>query len=386
MSQPSLSHYEPDTSSHSITRTIIVKLESSERKRRRVETCIERWQAMAERFAALMPTLINDRWGDVRETWQKDLALSEFPTDEIQLRAHERQQAIHKVSEAYGSWRERGCPGRRPRFGDKSYIRICHCGVEVAANDEGYGLKINLEPHNPEWFGTDIGKYQAEWLQQAVEDDASTGSAELHLPDGDVYAHLTVSTSVEVYEAAEIDTWVGVDLGEHALYATAVVRDGGIKTVEMESGQEFRHHRERLKQKRADAQRQQKADRISEQHQNYTDQVTHRVSRKIVKLAERRQPCGIRLEDLTHYRKSATDPIHDWPYAQLQTKIAYKAREAGIPVESVDPSYTSETCRRCGTRGGAIRDGDKFWCNDCGYEVHADVNGAINVASGGVDY
>ena len=134
-----------------------------------------------------------------------------------------------------------------------------------------------------------------------------------------MYAHLTGSTSIEVYEAAEIDTWVSVDLGEHALYATAVVRDDEIEPVEMESGQEFRHHRERLKQRRADAQRQQKADRISEQHQHYTGHVTHRVSREIVTLAERRQPCGIRPEDLTHYRKTATDPIYNWPYAQLQS-------------------------------------------------------------------
>lgn len=384
MRQQQLSAFEPQMNSRSITRTIVVKLETSNRKTARARTAINRWQTMAGRFAALMPTLIRDRWGDVQESWQKDLARQEFPTEELELRAHERDQALYKVSEAYGGWRERGCPGRRPQFGDKQFMRLCHCGVDVEENDRGYGLKISLEPYNPEWFHADIGEHQAEWLQQVVDGRADTGSAELHFRDGELYLHLTVTTDVSVYERSDISTWVGVDLGEAILYAAAVVQNGEVKQVEMERGAEFRHHRERLDHKREEAMRQQQMERISDERKRYTEQVTHRASRRIVKLAEQHAPVGIRIEDLTDYRVHAEEPIHDWPYQMLQSQIAYKATESRIPVESINPKHSSTTCRRCGTRAGAIRDGTEFRCLDCGYEVHADVNAAINIGGGGV--
>lgn len=61
----------------------------------------------------------------------------------------------------------------------------------------------------------------------------------------------------------------------------------------------------------------------------------------------------------------------------------YKAIEAGIPVTTVDPAGTSDSCRQCGAENPAFRDGDLFECWECGYEVHADVNAAINIADVG---
>lgn len=71
----------------------------------------------------------------------------------------------------------------------------------------------------------------------------------------------------------------------------------------------------------------------------------------------------------------------DWPYAILQEKIAYKAKAADVPVESVNPQNTSVTCRQCGQTNRGYREGSEFVCTRCGYEVHADVNAAINIAN-----
>jgi IS605 OrfB family transposase len=151
----------------------------------------------------------------------------------------------------------------------------------------------------------------------------------------------------------------------------------------MEPGREFRHYRERLQEKR---------DRLGEQgdlrglrktrdeQRRYTEQVLDTASREIVDLAVEHAPAKLRLEDLTHYRETAADPIHDWPFAELQGKIAYKAKAEGIPVETVNPRNTSVTCRKCGQTNREYRDGDEFSCTRCGYEVHADVNAAINIA------
>jgi putative transposase len=43
----------------------------------------------------------------------------------------------------------------------------------------------------------------------------------------------------------------------------------------------------------------------------------------------------------------------------------------------------SSSCRKCGETNPAMRDGDAFECWGCGYEVHADVNAAINIAQRG---
>jgi transposase len=64
----------------------------------------------------------------------------------------------------------------------------------------------------------------------------------------------------------------------------------------------------------------------------------------------------------------------------LTEQLAYKATEAGLPVEAIDPAETSITCRQCDETNPAFRDGDDFECWECGYEVHADVNAAINIA------
>ncbi|MFB6256576.1 MAG: transposase, partial [Haloplanus sp.] len=98
----------------------------------------------------------------------------------------------------------------------------------------------------------------------------------------------------------------------------------------------------------------------------------------------RHAPCAIVIEDMGDYRETADDPIHDWPRGQLQNEISYKATDEKIPVVAVDPAGTSVTCRKCGQTDPIARDGTSFQCQRCGYEVHADVNAAINIAFSGM--
>jgi IS605 OrfB family transposase len=151
----------------------------------------------------------------------------------------------------------------------------------------------------------------------------------------------------------------------------------------MESGREYRHTREQIKRSRDQANRDGDLRAVRDarhSYRNYTDHITNVASRRVVDLAVEHSPATIQLEDLTHYRENATDAIHDWPYAEIQDKIAYKATAEGIPVATVDPAGTSSTCRKCGADNPRARDGHDFQCLDCGYQVHADVNAAINIA------
>jgi IS605 OrfB family transposase len=114
-------------------------------------------------------------------------------------------------------------------------------------------------------------------------------------------------------------------------------------------------------------------------HQN------HVISKEIVQTAKRTE-CGIALEQLKGIRKRVTarggdakNRLGGWAFAQLGGFILYKARLAGVPVEFVNPAYSSQTCAACGHRRRSNRKSQaEFQCQACGHEAHADANAARN--------
>jgi len=74
--------------------------------------------------------------------------------------------------------------------------------------------------------------------------------------------------------------------------------------------------------------------------------------------------------------------LHVWAFDQLQTRLADKAADAGIPVQYVDPAYTSQICHACGEIGARPEQAE-FCCtnDDCWVSVYqADINAAANIA------
>ncbi|WP_406102788.1 transposase [Streptomyces sp. NBC_01003] len=130
--------------------------------------------------------------------------------------------------------------------------------------------------------------------------------------------------------------------------------------------------------------------------------INHKISKRIVAeagghLPARAQPRawgstgrGIALEILTgireraRLRKPQRTTLHSWPFAQLGSFIAYKAKRAGVPVVYVDPAYTSQECSQCHhtARGNRPAQG-VFACRVCGFVEHADHNASHNIAHRG---
>lgn len=382
---PTTDDTELSISTESVTRTIIVDLEASKTKLDVVRDGIRAYQRVLDHMADVLPSYPEDEWEPLN-TQMYHQAKRALP-DDRDYKTTVALTAQKEVASAYKSWRECGKVGTHPRgdYGDGQYLCLHTDDGTIHRNDRGWGLKTRFISYNAVWFHIDEGVFQREFLERVTdEDDATTaGAVELRLDEDDrLTCHLSVSWPVEVYDPDAVGTTVGVDLNDHPLAVGAVVEDGTVEDVEFVPGREFRHYREQLKRKKEAVMADDNLEpaKTALTYRRYTDHVTHTASRRLVDLAAEHAPVVIALEDLAHYRETAKDPIHDWPFAQLQEQIAYKATERGLPAVFVDPQGTSVTCHRCGTADEASRERNDFVCTTCGYEVHADLNAAVNIA------
>lgn len=87
--------------------------------------------------------------------------------------------------------------------------------------------------------------------------------------------------------------------------------------------------------------------------------------------------------------KAVNIKMHMLPFDKMIYKLKYKAEAAGVLVdaESIKEHYTSQTCSFCKSipsKKNAVKSDRKhrglFVCSDCGSQINADVNGAINIA------
>lgn len=370
----------PNTKSDSVTKTLVCKMKSSNKKNEVLQSAIDEWQEMAGHMADLMPSYDEEQWG---LKLRKDQRLKrDFPKSN--LYAAVRNEAAFKVCESFDSWSSNGKDGERPQFGNDDYIRLRGDYVKISRDNGKYSVQLGVKSGQKVWWGLTTGDYQKEILDEIVDGELKSGSAEVHYNDGEPSVHLNYTINVGVYKKPELNRWLGVDLGESKMWVASPVEDGepiGAAVFDQKSD-EFREYRKRMSDEtnRLTENGDLNAVKVRRQRRNYTDTMTHTASHEIVQLAVDYKPCGIALEDLTNYRKSAEDPIHDWPYAQLQEKIIYKANERGIPVRKVNPRGTSYECWKCGTDEYAERiNRDTLICTECGDERHADVNAAINI-------
>jgi IS605 OrfB family transposase len=120
---------------------------------------------------------------------------------------------------------------------------------------------------------------------------------------------------------------------------------------------------------------------------NFSKTANHTVSKRIIESAKA-QRLGIALEDLMgirggkRFRRSQRYLQHSWAFYDLQQKIVYKARLAGLPVVFVPAAYTSQECPGCGYCAKHNRvSQSSFVCRQCAFAAHADFVGACNIAS-----
>jgi IS605 OrfB family transposase len=197
---------------------------------------------------------------------------------------------------------------------------------------------------------------------------------------------LHVVVTVGAPEVAPSDDVVGVDLGLSRPAVTSTNRFLGKRAWKAIEGQLFKL--KRALQQRGTKSAKRHLRKVRHKQMRFRHNADHILSKQIVQSAE--MGGTIVLENLKDIRKRArmrrkteTQPrIHSWSFAQLRNFIGYKAEERGCRVVAVDPRHTSQACSRCGhSARNNRRSRDLFVCRACSYSLHADLNGARNIAA-----
>jgi putative transposase len=212
----------------------------------------------------------------------------------------------------------------------------------------------------------------------------ATDTADLIQRDGRWWLHVVVAVPAPQIEPT--DQVVGVDLGLSRPAVTSTGRFLGKRAWKAIEGRLFKLKRALQKCGTKSAKRHLR--KVRHKQMRFRRNADHLLSKQIVQSA---LPGGtIVLENLKDIRrrtkmrrKTETQRrIHSWSFAQLKDFIGYKAEERGCTVVVVDPRHTSQACSRCGhTARNNRRSRDLFVCQKCGFSLHADLNGARNIAA-----
>lgn len=219
----------------------------------------------------------------------------------------------------------------------------------------------------------DIGEYQRELLKNPVKD------AKIGFRNGDIYINIAVRCEVPEPNG---DNPVGVDVGEKKILVASngFERKGG--EIKEKRGR-YRNQRQAL-QVQGTSSAKRKLKQLSGKEERWVNTVLHQVSREFVDSL--RKGDKVVLEDLTGIRnggkrrKKSRADFHSWTFHKLGMMISYKCVELGIPIEYVNPRYTSQRCPRCGTIDRRNRKTQAlFRCTNCGFQHNADYVASVNL-------
>jgi putative transposase len=211
-----------------------------------------------------------------------------------------------------------------------------------------------------------------------------TDTADLIWRHGRWWLHVVVT--VPAPDIAPEDQVVGVDLGVVRPAVLSTNQFLGKRAWKAIEGRLF--HLKRKLQKKGTKSARRHLKRVRHKQVRFRRNTDHILSKQIVQSVD--PGATIVVENLTNIRKRVKGRaqtqtqrrIHGWSFAQLKSFIEYKAEERGQTVVAVDPRHTSQACSCCEhTARNNRRSRGRFVCRACGFELHADLNAARNIAA-----
>lgn len=299
------------------------------------------------------------------------------------------QNARDVVIEAMKSYRKKRGKKSIPDFTGMKSFRLDNRGFRIIYKPENrYQFLISMRLKNRRVtlpLECLPSHYPHKMLKEVIEGKWKVRSITVVKKRNGWWIHIPVSREVKIREVTANSTPIGVDLG--AVNLAVVSTPDRVKFF---SGREWWHRRRRWKRIRKRLQKQRKfraIKKLGDKERRYNIDLAHKISREIVKIAEKYKNPVIVMEDLTNIRdrmdftREINYKNHGWFFRRLQKFIEYKAKEKGIPVVYLPPEWTSATCPRCGDANPKNRNRKKheYRCHYCGYTLNDDLIGARNL-------
>lgn len=237
--------------------------------------------------------------------------------------------------------------------------------------------------------------YEIKGMEHFFDGTWKFGTVKLVYKKQKYFLHIPMTKEFPDADLNEIQNVVGVDMGINFLAVsynsknmTTFFKGRHIK----DKRAQYKRVRKSLQQKQTPSARR-RLKKIGSRENRWMTDVNHQVSKALVELAGKNSL--IVLEDLDDVR-SVTEKVRkrdrwytvSWAFYQLRQMIEYKAKMNQSTVIAVDPSYTSQTCPKCGHTEKANRKKKihLFECRTCGYTSNDDRIGAMNLHRKGIEY
>jgi len=250
-----------------------------------------------------------------------------------------------------------------------------------------------------------VHTYRVDWESQTVRMSTTGGRQTIRFAVPDYNAHyagypvdtadlinrngvwwLHVVVTVPAPDVEPTDEIVGVDLGIAQPAVTSTNCFLGKPAWKAIEGRLF--YLKRQLQRKGSKSAKRHLRKVRGKQARFRRDCDHVLSKQIVESAS--PGATLVLENLTDIRKRSKirkqtktrRRVHSWSFAQIKSFVAYKAEGRGCTVAGVDPRHTSQTCSCCGhVARNNRRSRGRFVCQACGFELHADLNAARNIAA-----
>lgn len=250
------------------------------------------------------------------------------------------------------------------RYDQRSYTVFGHC-VSLATIQGRQVLALHPYP------------YAVRLLEQSIGFD----SADLVYRKGRFWLHVVMTLpDVEFVPNGDV---LGVDFGITRPAVASHNKFFGKRSWKATERRYFRLKRALQSKGTKSARRHLK--RLSSKTARFRTDCDHVVSRQLVQSVA--PGTLIVIENLKEIRsttkqrsKQQKRSVHQWSFNRLRDLLAYKAEECGCVVVDVNPRHTSQRCSRCGHIHRSNRQSQsRFKCQNCGFELNADLNGSRNI-------
>ena len=218
--------------------------------------------------------------------------------------------------------------------------------------------------------------------QKSIFAGAALGTLRIVIKNNTIAAQVVYEVIEPEYKAE--GTIMGIDLGIKCP-AVSYCTDGTVKFFGNGRRNKYIRRHYAIMRKRLQKSKKVKViKRINDKEQRIMKDIDHKLSHDIIETAVAHDVKVIKLEQLSNIRSTTrtsrknNHSLSSWSFYRLAQFIEYKARLAGIKVMYVDPAYTSQRCPKCGSIHHAD---DRDYVCKCGYHIHRDLLGAINICS-----